>query len=237
MVSVVKAAGWITVLILPLVVFLSPLAQTGDGPSPEMQQFQDRLAPPATAFPPSQADQGAQVYYLVCMACHGDRGQGLTSEWRELLGPDDQNCWQSRCHASNHPPEGFVFPYLVPALISPGLVARFESALDLHNYLRQEMPWQAPGSLTETEYWQLTAFLLRANGIDPGVYPLDARMAATIPMRASLVPGESVPLSADDFWRLAASGVVGFFAILLVKWMYQTFQLHRKNSTNPEKPA
>jgi hypothetical protein len=56
----------------------------------------------------------------------------------------------------------------------------------LYTFLKTEMPFQAPGSLKEEEYWQLTAFLLRANAIDPGDQVLDASRAARIPMRAAL---------------------------------------------------
>ena len=55
------------------------------------------LPPTAT-----QADVGAEIYRLVCQDCHGNRGQGLTDEWRAEWDPEDQNCWQSKCHAPNH---------------------------------------------------------------------------------------------------------------------------------------
>ena len=42
----------------------------------------NRLAQPSTVVPPVQADNGAQVYWGMCAACHGDKGQGLTDEWR-----------------------------------------------------------------------------------------------------------------------------------------------------------
>ena len=63
------------------------------------------LGPDAT-----QADYGAEVYRLVCKACHGDKGQGLTPDWIAQWAPEDQNCWQLKCHAENHPPERFVLP-------------------------------------------------------------------------------------------------------------------------------
>ena len=65
---------------------------------------------------PSQADHGAQVYYQICLACHGDWGQGLTEEWRDTWG-EDKNCWQSKCHAPNHPPWGFEIPKYAPSLL------------------------------------------------------------------------------------------------------------------------
>src|SRR5512146_1226620 len=51
------------------------------------------LPPEAT-----QVQYGAEVYRLVCQDCHGNRGQGLTGEWRATWAPRDQNCWQAKCH-------------------------------------------------------------------------------------------------------------------------------------------
>ena len=147
---------------------------------PVMPPMSDRLEPPPTVYPPTQADQGAQVYYLVCMACHGDKGQGLTDEWRDVLNPGDRNCWQSHCHASNHPLEGFKLPEYIPAVVSPGLLDGFGNALNLYNYIKARMPWQAPGSLTDEEYWQLTAYLIRANGISVGDTWLDPHSAESV---------------------------------------------------------
>jgi mono/diheme cytochrome c family protein len=158
-------------------------AQTPTLPPPAMPTMQDRLAAPPTVYPPTQADQGAQVYWFVCMVCHGDRGQGLTDEWRMVGGTQDQNCWQSKCHAPNHPPQGFVFQKYVPPVIAPGLLTRFATALDLHDFIQNNMPWQAPGTLSPEEYWQLTAFLLRANGYNPGNQDLDPQRAVQIPLR------------------------------------------------------
>jgi cytochrome c5 len=140
----------------------------------------DRLAAPPMPENPTQADYGAQVYYQICMVCHGDRGQGLTDEWRGALDVQDQDCWQSHCHASNHPPDGFVFPKYVPPVVGPLMTQRFGSALERHDYISTKMPWQAPGTRSEEEYWQLTAHLLRINGVDPGPQPLSATNAANI---------------------------------------------------------
>ena len=125
----------------------------------------DWTATPILPDDPTQADLGAFEYWLVCMSCHGERGQGLTDEWREQWGPEEQNCWQSKCHASNYPPEGFEIPRYAPVLISENALQRFHTALELHDYLAETMPWWAPGSLTDEVYWQLTAFLLRENGV------------------------------------------------------------------------
>lgn len=141
------------------------LAQT---PEP----MQDRMAPPVLPQDPTQADLGAQVYYQNCMSCHGDRGQGLTDEWRAAWAEGDQNCWQAKCHAANHPPNGFELVRYVPPVIGEGRLARFQNAAMLQDYVSTRMPWENPGRLTEDEYWQVTAFLLRANGLAKDQEPL-----------------------------------------------------------------
>jgi len=129
---------------------------------------------PSTA---TQADTGAEIYRLVCQDCHGNRGQGLTDEWRAQWAPQDQNCWQSKCHSLDHPPDGFTLPRYVPPLVGPGTLSQFKTALDLYYYIRITMPWQNPGSLQEAEYWQLTAFLARERHLTLGDLPLDENRA------------------------------------------------------------
>lgn len=128
----------------------------------------------------TQADVGAEVYRLVCEACHGDERQGLTDAWRAKWSPETQNCWQSKCHAGNHPPDGFDLPRYVPPLRGPDAFARFETALDLHVYVKNNMPWHNPGSLTDEQYWQVTAFLIREQGIAPMTAPLDRQRGMTL---------------------------------------------------------
>ena len=47
-------------------------------PAPETSWL---ILPPIPAGA-TQADIGAEIYALVCRDCHGDRGQGLTDEFR-----------------------------------------------------------------------------------------------------------------------------------------------------------
>jgi mono/diheme cytochrome c family protein len=173
------------------------------------------LTPPATVYPPTQADDGAQVYFYICLVCHGDRGQGLT-EWRKNLTPPDNNCWQSKCHAPNHMEGSFTFPREVPPVVGPGVLLGFQNALNLHDYISTKMPWQAPGSLKVEQYWQLTAYLIRANGVDPGLQPLNAANAAKLsfvkPTPAAQTQGTAGILGA---LILAAIGVVG--AVVLIQ--------------------
>ena len=140
-----------------------------------------RLAPPPTVYPPTQADQGAQDYYQICGVCHGDRGQGLTTEWRTVIGAGTaENCWQSHCHGSVRPPDGFNFPKIVPPVIGSAVLNNFNTGRDLYYFLKLYMPYQAAGSLSDETYWDLTAFLLRANHYYPGNPVLNAQTAAAI---------------------------------------------------------
>lgn len=149
------------------------------------------LPPDAT-----QLEYGAEVYRLVCKACHGDKGQGLTDDWRAQWNPRDQNCWQSKCHGGNHPPDGFYLP-MSPAVVGPPL-QMFDTALDLYNYIHTYMPWHDPASMTQKDSWSVTAYILKINNIDPGS-DLNPNTASEIRLRSGSIPPVSpVPALATD---------------------------------------
>jgi mono/diheme cytochrome c family protein len=126
----------------------------------------DRLAKPAMPAHPTQADKGAEVYWFICLPCHGDRGQGLTEEWRQVFGVEEQNCWQSDCHGSRHPPEGFELPRSVPPVIGADALTRLSTAEDLYHIISTSMPWWDPDYVGDEDAWNLSAYLLRArNGL------------------------------------------------------------------------
>ena len=143
----------------------------------------DRLASPALTNPknPTQLDNGALDYWRICLTCHGDRGQGLTDEWRAVFG-EDQNCWTSKCHAPNHPPWGFAIPRdrLPPAIKGLGTLTRFNTAQELYDYIVVSMPWWKPGSLSSEQAWGVTAYLLKMNGTLPQGMVLNSTDAAAI---------------------------------------------------------
>ncbi|MFN8454717.1 MAG: c-type cytochrome [Anaerolineae bacterium] len=120
-----------------------------------------------TLHPPpfnlQSSPNGADLYQFWCSTCHGDRGQGLTAEWRATWPEGKQNCWQSKCHAANHPPDGFTIPKKVPALIGPDALGKFNTAQDLYAYIRAAMPYWSPNLLKDDEYRAITIFLAKAN--------------------------------------------------------------------------
>ncbi len=153
-----------------------------------------RLEAPKVSASSSQVEKGHFVYYQVCMACHGDRGQGLTDEWRAVYGPKDMNCWQSECHGNNHPPQGFKLVQKVPAIFGPATLTRFQNAQDLHAYLIKTMPWWKPGGLTADEFWQVTAYIMDHLGALPEGVELNEGNASIFLLRpARPLPGDTRP--------------------------------------------
>lgn len=128
----------------------------------------DRLAAPPTVPAPTQADEGAQLFWLHCQPCHGDVGQGLTDapddDWRAQYPEEDQFCWNSGCHGERPYENGFTLPKQVPAVIGGDSLSKFGTAADVYTYIRAAMPFQAPTSLADEEYLALAAFLSRAHG-------------------------------------------------------------------------
>lgn len=171
---------------------------TGDDPAP-MGDIRDRLAPPPISDPPTLVESGHYEYYLYCMVCHGDRGQGLTEEWRNAGDPADANCWQSRCHASNYPPGGFELPHYAPPLIGDYALARFATIGDLHDYIRLSMPWHMPGALEEEQYRRIAIYLADANGAT-GLNEAAAwtEIAAGLPTSRTIAPPSVTSITAVD---------------------------------------
>lgn len=114
------------------------------------------------------------------MPCHGDKGQGLTDEFRMVYPPDHQDCWKSGCHGSRPYTNGFILPTTVPRLIGDGALNNFSNAANLHGFISSDMPFQAPGTLDDKLYWQVTAFLLRQNGLWGGQGEINVSNAAQI---------------------------------------------------------
>lgn len=126
-------------------------------PDPSQAAMSDRLARPVLGESPTQVKVGRYLYYDNCMPCHGDRGQGLTDEWRQVWVEDHQNCWARGCHTGKSELAAFYIPRAVPPLVG---LSHFPTAEALFSFLRDTQPPQRPGTLTAAEYWAVTAFLL-----------------------------------------------------------------------------
>ena len=88
------------------------------------------------------ATQGKAVYEIYCVACHGMHGEGTLAD--KLVG--------GRGTLDSDSPVktvGSYWPY----------------ATTVFNYIRRSMPYTAPMSLTNEEYYAITAFILNKNDI------------------------------------------------------------------------
>ncbi|MDP6652622.1 MAG: cytochrome c [Gammaproteobacteria bacterium] len=105
----------------------------------------DLVAPPdGSGFPvgSGSARQGKAVFDTKCAACHGSNGEG-TSGNTIIVGGD--------MHSEENPLRtvGSYWPY----------------ASTIFDYVRRAMPANAPKSLSNTEVYQVTAYVLFLNGI------------------------------------------------------------------------
>ena len=155
----------------------------------------DRPGPEPTVYPPSQADNGAQVYWGMCQDCHGDQGQGLDAEWRSTFAPAFQDCWGSGCHGEDSPDNSFVLPESgAPALAGPGVLPQFSTAFDLGTYIHENMPFSPTGSLTEDQAWELTAHILSLNDKGNAEWSLSGTNSAAITVHKEVkLPGKGLP--------------------------------------------
>jgi hypothetical protein len=182
-----------------------------------------RLDPPSLPANPTQLQRGSYAFWLNCLPCHGDQGQGLTDEFRRLYPPDHQNCWASGCHGERPYEGGWTLPRQVPAVIGSGALADFPNAAALYGFVQTRMPFEAPGSLDAHTYWDIVAYLAEKNGDLPKEQTLSPETAAAIPIAGGAAPVAAVPSSApapvhpsDEadhrapliFWGLVFSGLV-----------------------------
>jgi len=180
----------------------------------------DRLAQPTLPVTPSQADRGAQGYWLSCLPCHGDKGQGLTDEFRAVYPPEDQYCWERGCHGEMPYENGFTLPMVIPGVIGEGALLKFSDAAQLNSYIRATMPYWKPGSLTEEEAWSITAFIMRENGL----WNDDIEMNGANAAEAKITP---VTPQQVEVWERGGAGIwlliPGVLSILLI-----LFFIHKK---------
>ena len=134
-------------------------AQDGASPTPTYDPLEEPLVPDN----PTEYELGRNWYWHYCMPCHGDKGQGLTDEWRAVWEPDHQDCWGNGCHAGERIEDSFVIPTVVPPIVSSVKLARFASVHELYEYLKATHPPQNPGWLEEYQYRAIALYIFSEN--------------------------------------------------------------------------
>jgi hypothetical protein len=123
----------------------------------------DPLKEPVVPENPNTYELGRNWYWHYCMPCHGDKGQGLTDEWRAVWEPDHQDCWGKGCHAGERIEDSFAIPTVVPAVVSGAKLARFASLDGLFVYLKTTHPPQNPGWLEDEQYRAIALYVFHEN--------------------------------------------------------------------------
>src|SRR5438309_518443 len=99
-----------------------------------------------------QASVGGKLFGDHCATCHGSGGEG-SAKAPPLVGKS--------ALPLDPPPQ---------ARYRKG---QFHTAADVFQFVKANMPPDAPGSLTDEEYWAILAFDLKANGVDSGGKKVD----------------------------------------------------------------
>jgi len=107
---------------------------------------------------PTELELGQNLYWHWCMTCHGDRGQGLTDEFRGIWEPDHQNCWARGCHTGRQGDLGFPIPTIVSGLVDDSHLAQFAFLQEFADFLKATHPPQSPGILKDEEYHAIALF-------------------------------------------------------------------------------
>ena len=152
------------VMLAMLVAYLPTLSASGQSPSASPTPTYDPFAQPPLPDNPTELELGRYLFWRYCMPCHGDKGQGLTDDFRAMWEPDHQNCWARGCHSGRYANDSFPVPTVVPPLVRSDQLSRFADTQDLSAFLKATHPPEAPGSLTDNEYQALAAYLFTLNG-------------------------------------------------------------------------
>jgi polar amino acid transport system substrate-binding protein len=120
---------------------VSPAVFTGAGPAPLLIEAADTTGGTPALYTAAQASAGAQVYAQSCASCHGADLQGVAAP--ALAGSDFQKTAVSD-------------KYTVSII---------------RTIATQNMPLSNPGSLTDTQYADVLAYLLAANCYPAGTKP------------------------------------------------------------------
>jgi len=119
-------------------------------------------------LPPGQGSyaRGETVYAEQCASCHGAKGEGIAPN-PKLVGREPADF-------------SFANDYKIPKTIGN----YWPYATTLYDYINRAMPFATPGSLSPTDVYSVTAFLLVENGVIDKLMTLDARSLPQVHMPA-----------------------------------------------------
>jgi hypothetical protein len=178
----------------------------GASPTPTYDPFAE---PPLPANP-TELELGRNLYWHWCMPCHGDRGQGLTDEFRGYWVADHQNCWARGCHNIHGDNMGFPIPTIVPGIVQDDHLAQFATLQEFTGFLKATHPPQSPGVLKDGEYHAVAVFVFTMNGRAADFASPTATPAPTL--AETLIPTSELP----DSSQFIPAGIIVALVILLI---------------------
>jgi hypothetical protein len=124
----------------------------------EIRALDIDVRPDGRGLPPGRGTvaEGEGLFVAKCAACHGIKGEGLSSD--RLVGRTPNDDFSFATNPALPRTIGSYWPY----------------ATTLFDYTRRTMPFVLPGSLTDNETYSLVAYLLFLNGIVPADAVMDA---------------------------------------------------------------
>ena len=144
----------------PVVYLICVTAMTACGGSkPAETATNESGSAPATFA--EQVTQGQALFGEHCAKCHGASGEG-TDKGPPVVGLNKG-----------------ALP-LDPPSTAKVRTTQFKTVADIAGFVVKNMPADAPGSLTEGQYYSILAFDLKANGINLGEKKLDGALASTL---------------------------------------------------------
>jgi S-disulfanyl-L-cysteine oxidoreductase SoxD len=143
----------------------------GRAPSKEeVQAWNDSIGPQGKELPPGSgtAKQGAEIFASKCAACHGPAGEGSQMAPRLVGGRGALNSPTPSRTLANY------WPF----------------ATTIWDYINRAMPPKQEGSLSASDVYALTAFILNRNEIIPEGQVIDAASLPQIkmPNRDGFIP-------------------------------------------------
>jgi len=140
----------------------------------DIAAWDDDVMPDGTGLPPGSGTSpaGAAIFAARCAGCHGKTGKE---------GPND-------VLVGAEPKQGF--PFSKDPSVPHTIGNYWPYATTVFDYIRRAMPPDAPGSLSDADAYNLTAFLLNANELIPADAVIDAASLPKVvmPARPHFVP-------------------------------------------------
>lgn len=131
-------------------------------------------------------EEGEELYDAQCAMCHGEFGAGGKG-YPTLAGGDVKDLHIQRLNPADNPPN--------PDVALKTIGSYWPYASTLYWYIQESMPFTAPKTLTNSETYAITAFLLAANGITIDGEEMD----------------EEFVLSKENFNKIKMPNVNGFY--------------------------